>query len=90
MSVALHNKYLKLTKDLKSLERVLVAFSGGCDSTLLLAIARRVLGQKNVLAVTAVSASLPTREKENTARLVQPKLCVKSFQSLFFLQERTL
>src|SRR5579864_4352694 len=71
MSTALHEKILNLTNQLKKLERVLVAFSGGCDSTFLLAAARSALGRANVLAVTAVSASLPAREKENAARLAQ-------------------
>jgi uncharacterized protein len=59
----------RLVERLQRCERVLVAFSGGCDSTFLLAVARRVLGRENVLAVTAVSASLPEIENENTQRL---------------------
>lgn len=38
---------------------VTVAFSGGVDSSLVLAAAARALGPQNVVAVTAVSASLP-------------------------------
>ncbi len=49
--------------------RVLVAFSGGCDSAFLLAAAIKTLGRDNVLAVTAVSASLPENEQEATRRL---------------------
>lgn len=40
--------------------RVLVAFSGGVDSALVLAAATRALGPASVAAVTAVSESLPT------------------------------
>jgi uncharacterized protein len=41
-------------------DRVTVAFSGGVDSSLVLAAATRALGRANVHAVTAVSESLPS------------------------------
>lgn len=44
---------------LTTLKRVVVAFSGGVDSSFLLALAARVLGRENVLAVTNVSAIHP-------------------------------
>lgn len=43
---------------------VVVAFSGGVDSTLLLALALEALGPERVLAVTAASESLPASELE--------------------------
>src|SRR4051794_7032348 len=43
---------------------VLVAFSGGADSALVLAAAERSLGPENVLAVTAVSDSLAHGEAD--------------------------
>ncbi len=49
--------------------RVLVAFSGGVDSTLLLKTAQDTLGEKNVLAVTALSPLYPVRELEEAKRL---------------------
>jgi uncharacterized protein len=65
----LRNRYEKLLTFLYEYKRVLVAFSGGCDSTFLLAVARAVLRQESVLAVTAISASLPEKEKEVTRHL---------------------
>jgi uncharacterized protein len=47
---------------LAPVHRVGVAFSGGVDSTVLLALATRALGAANVVAVTGVSASLAARE----------------------------
>ncbi len=51
-----------LEADLRSLDGVLVAFSGGADSAFLLAAAARALGPERVVAATAVSPSLAADE----------------------------
>ena len=56
-------KIQKLDEIFQTLERCVVAFSGGVDSTLLLAAAVRALGPENVLAATAVSGTLTDSEK---------------------------
>ncbi len=63
-------KLLKLENILKGLGRTIVAFSGGTDSSFLAAAARRALGD-NVLAVTAVSATLTSGEKKEAANLAK-------------------
>jgi uncharacterized protein len=71
MSSELEAKTQKLKKIFQTMERVLVAFSGGVDSTLLLKVARDTLGDKNVLAVTALSPLYPERELAAVKKLVE-------------------
>ena len=52
-----------LNEIFQSLGKCVVAFSGGVDSTFLLAVAVRALGAENVIAATAVSATLTDDEK---------------------------
>ncbi len=59
--MTLQEKKEQLGKSLKALDSVVVAFSGGVDSSFLLKAAFDVLGE-NVLAVTARSATYPERE----------------------------
>ncbi|MFA5393294.1 MAG: ATP-dependent sacrificial sulfur transferase LarE [Candidatus Ratteibacteria bacterium] len=68
-------KLQKLVRILKGMEGVVVAFSGGADSALLLKVAADALG-KRVLAVTAFSETYP-KEELKEARDIACRLGVK-------------
>jgi uncharacterized protein len=61
-------KFENLKEILRSLGRVVVAFSGGVDSTFLLKVSQDVLGD-NVMAVIASSATYPEKEQEEALRI---------------------
>lgn len=53
----------RLRDELRQLEQVVVAFSGGADSAFLAHVAREVLGRDRVQVVTAISPSLASSER---------------------------
>ena len=59
----------KLTEILKQLESVVIGFSGGVDSTLLVKVCLDTLGMENVWAVTGNSDSVMPEEFENCKSL---------------------
>lgn len=52
-------------------DRAIVAFSGGVDSSVVLAVAARALSTRDVVAVTAISPSYPAGELETAARVAE-------------------
>lgn len=65
----IEQKHQMLVSILQEMQKVVVAFSGGVDSTFLLKVAVDTLGVDNVLAVTADSETYPTSELEEAKRL---------------------
>jgi uncharacterized protein len=64
-------KLAQLKKTLKKMEKVLIAFSGGVDSSFLLKVALDTLGKENVLAVTADSKTYPREELKDASNLAK-------------------
>jgi len=69
MPVSFDQKQEQLFANLRKLERVMVAFSGGTDSAYLAWAANQALG-RNALAITADSASIPESHKRDAEAFV--------------------
>ena len=77
--MGIEEKYNSLKKILSDLQKVVVAYSGGVDSTLLLKVAVDELGAENVLACIARGPSFPRSEHKRaleTAGRIGAKLKV--------------
>jgi uncharacterized protein len=70
MNKELDVKREALYREVRKLGSCVIAFSGGTDSALLLAVAKEVLGDRT-LAVTATSAIYPARERDEARELAQ-------------------
>jgi len=70
LEYSLQEKFLELRKLFHDMGAVLVAFSGGIDSTLVLKLAHDTLGSR-AIAVTAVSPTFPEVELDTVRQLSQ-------------------
>jgi len=69
--VNLQEKYNSLQQILKGLGRVVVAYSGGVDSTFLLKAAVDTLGSKNVLACISIGPAEPSGQLQRAEKFTQ-------------------
>lgn len=74
----LHEKLKKLKGNIRTYYGVIVAFSGGVDSSLLLKISKDVLG-KHVIAVTAISLTYSKNEAVAAQKIAKKLKCEHIF-----------
>src|SRR3954453_11505084 len=66
----MQDKLDRLREALRDMGSIVIAYSGGLDSAFVLAIAHEVLALR-ALGLTAISPSVPEREREDAARIAQ-------------------
>lgn len=71
VSAELEKKYEKLKDIIEDMGKLVIAFSGGVDSTFLLKVASDVLGPEKVLAVTSRSETYPKKQLEEAKELAK-------------------
>ena len=71
MDQSVEEKFARLKEIFLSMGKVLVAYSGGVDSTFLLKVAKDTLGDGSILAVTALSPLYPDRELAGAKKAAQ-------------------
>lgn len=69
MTGDLAQKHDRMKQVMREMKRVIVAFSAGVDSTLVLKVALDTLGKDHVIAATGVSPSLARRELDSVREL---------------------
>jgi len=74
--MTLNERYETLKKHIRDLKKVVVAFSGGVDSSLLLRVSRDVLGRKNLVAFIGNFPAFPERELDRAKRIVEEMDCI--------------
>ncbi|MBY7142940.1 ATP-dependent sacrificial sulfur transferase LarE [Virgibacillus sp. NKC19-3] len=80
MNKTISEKNQKLGVILSGMNRVMVAFSGGVDSTLVLKRAQQELGEANVLAVVVASELFRKEEFEGAVKLAE-KMGIRVYQT---------
>ena len=68
--VSINKKYQALKDEIRKYKSLLIAFSGGLDSAVLLKVAHQVLGG-NVIAVTSDSPSTPPGDLHDAKKFAQ-------------------
>ncbi|HNS32016.1 MAG TPA: ATP-dependent sacrificial sulfur transferase LarE [bacterium] len=67
----MERKVRKLREILKRMGKIMVAFSGGVDSSVLLKIATESLDKRDIIAVTAVSPTYTAQEKREAVKIAR-------------------
>ncbi len=67
----LERKYKNLKDSIRNMGEIVIAFSGGVDSTFLLKVASDVLPKEKVLAVTSRSETYPQKQLEEAKELAE-------------------
>ena len=86
MNKTINEKYELLKHNLKKLDKAIVAYSGGVDSTFLLKVAVEALGSENVLACIGISSSLSTIQYKRAidfAKLIGAKVEEVKVQEIY-------